>query len=240
MNKMELHWAGFLFCAIGTLAVGLSVGVLTRRFATVSIRYAAIAAPLAGYAYAGAVLKGGERAAASMFAPIINPRAMMQYLFAYGPQGQAGRLEGVRLALTQGRSALADTLLGKRPVLLSSSALLGSSSAIAQTMGTTFDWATSLTRSILETGVFGTLLYLGVVGSAVWTVVDSWRPRVSGLGTSVVEACAGLATVYLVAGLYDAPWHADAVAVLFWCLMGMAAKWGQLRRAEQLEMSTAV
>jgi hypothetical protein len=237
--------AGFLFCAIGTVAVGLARGVLTRRFATVSIRYvaiaaAAIAALYAGYAYAGAVLKGGERAAATMFALITNPSTITQYLFAYGPQGQAGRLEGVRLALTLGRSALADMLLGKGPGLLSSSALLGSSSAIAQTMGTMFDWATSLTRSILETGVLGTLLYLGVVVSAVWTVADSWRPRGSQLGTSVIAGCVGFATVFLVSGLYGTPWHTDAVAIVFWCLMGIAAKWGQLLLAERGEPASAV
>jgi hypothetical protein len=224
--------AGFLFCAIGTIAVGLTRGARTRRFATVSIQYvgmaaAAVATLFAGYTYAGAVLKGGEQAAALALADIGSERAIMRYLFSYGPQGQAGRLEGVRLALNQGRSALADGLIGKGPGLFSYSALFGGSSALQLATGTIFDWSTSLTRSILETGILGTLLYVGVVGSAVWTVVDSWRSRSSALAASVVAACVGLATVYLVSGLYAAAWHTDAVAVVFWCLMGMAAKWGQ-------------
>jgi len=234
--------AGFLFCAIGTVAAGLAIGVLTRRFATVSIKYTAIAAGavaalFAGYAYAGSVLKGGERGAINLLASMSTSGAVVRYLFSHGPQGQAGRLEGVRLALMQGRSALADALIGRGPGLLSSSTLLGGTSAFLAATGATFEWATSLTRSILETGILGTLTYAVVVAAAVWTVSDSWKPRVGELGTAVVAACVGLAAVYLVAGVYASAWHSDAVAVTFWCVMGIAAKWGQVRRAAAMASS---
>ena len=228
--------AGFLFCAVGTIAVGLSTGVLTRRFATVSIRYATIAAGLvaalyAGYAYAGSILKGGERGAYNLLASMSTTGSVVRYLFSHGPQGQAGRLEGVRLALVQGRSALADALIGRGPGLLSSSTLLGGTSAFLAATGATFEWSTSLTRSILEIGILGTIMYAIVVGAAVWTVSDSWKPRAEEISKPVVAAAIGLATVYLIAGVYAAAWHSDAVAILFWCVMGVAAKWGQLRRA---------
>lgn len=228
--------AGFLFCAIGTIAVGLATGVLTRRFATVSIRYAAIAAGAvaalyAGYAYAGSVLKGGERGAINLLASMSTTGSVVRYLFSHGPQGQAGRLEGVRLALMQGRSALADALIGRGPGLLSSSTLLGGTSAFLAATGATFEWSTSLTRSILEIGILGTAMYALVVVAAAWTASDSWKPRVEAISIPLVAACVGLATVYLVAGVYAAAWHSDAVAILFWCVLGIVAKWGQLRRA---------
>ena len=230
--------AGFLFCAIGTLGAGLTKGVVARRLATALLQYtaiavAAVAAMFGGYLYAGKMLTGGERAAAIQLRDISDPGAMRSYLFSYGPQGQAGRLEGVRLALTQDRPAIADVLLGRGPGLLSSSALTDNPSGFLRATGTTFNWATSLTRSILETGILGTLLYVGVVGSAVATVGRSWQPRISELGTSVVAASVGVATVYVFSGIYAMTWHRDAVAVLFWCLIGMAAKWGQLRGAPE-------
>jgi len=225
--------AGFGFCALGTIAVGLTKGVRERRFATVSLRYlavaaGAIAALFGGYVYAGDFVVGGERQAASMLRLLLNPRAMFEYFLSYGPEGQAGRLEGVRLALTQNHPAVADILLGRGPGLLSSSTLLGGASAFLLATGTTFDWATSLTRSILETGILGTVLYVGVVASAVWTVIGSWRPRASELGVSVTAAAVGLATVYVLSGAYTPSWHKDAVAILFWCVLGIAARWGQL------------
>ena len=227
--------AGFLFCAIGTVAVGVATGILTRRFATVSLRYLAVAAGAvaalyAGYAYAGSVLRGGARGALNLLQSMSTQGAIVRYLFSHGPQGQAGRLEGVRLALTAGRSTVVDNLLGKGPGLLSSSTLLGGTSAFLASTGATFDWATSLTRSILETGILGTLLYVAVVVSAVWTVSASWK-RLGEVGTRVIALCVGLATVYLVAGVYAPAWHADAVAVVFWCAMGVVAKWGQIRSA---------
>jgi hypothetical protein len=139
----------------------------------------------------------------------------------------------VRLALGASRSTLADAVLGKGPGLLSSSALFGGSSAFLLATGATFAWATSLTRSILETGILGTALYVCVVVSALWTVAGSWRPGLDALGRSVVAGCAGLATVYLVSGVYASAWHTDAVAILFWCLMGMAARWGLVRHDEE-------
>lgn len=231
---------GFLFCALGTIAVGLTRGVLQRRFASASLKYAAaaaaaVAALFGGYLYAGSLWKGGERAAEVVLTYLTNPRLMVAYLFSYGPQGQAGRLEGVRLALSKGRPALADVLIGRGPGLLSSSALLGSSSsALSRSMGVTFDWATSLTRSILETGILGIVVFFGVIVSAVATVVGSWRSRTRfEPGASVVAAAVGLALVFVVSGLYAAPWHSDAISVTFWCLLGMGAKWGQLLSEEE-------
>ncbi len=228
--------AGFLFCGVGTLGVGLTRGIWSRRLATVSLQYvvlsaAAVATMYAGYTYAGEMLKGGERAAAIQLRDISDPGAMRAYLFSYGPEGQAGRLEGTRLALVQYRGVLADSLLGRGPGLLSSSAVSGEASRFLLATGTTFNWATSLTRSILETGILGTLLYLGVVISAVATIATAWRPRISEIGLSVVAASTGCAAVYILSGLYTMSWHRDAVAILFWCLMGMAAKWGQLLTA---------
>lgn len=230
---------GFLFCALGTVAVGLTRGVLTKRFATVSLQYiamavASVAALFGGYMYAGDLWKGGERAAAYALGDIGSYRAITSYLFSYGPHGQAGRLEGVRLALTLGRPAIADLLLGRGPGLLSSSALLGGASAFRLMTGNAYDWATSLTRSVLETGVLGTLLYLGVIVSAVRTVFDSWRPRGDDLGMSVFAGCVGLASIYVLSGVYAPGWHTDAVTVLFWCLIGMAAKWGHLRHEQEV------
>lgn len=230
--------AGFIFCAVATVAVGFTRGALTRRFATVSLQYiataiASVAALFAAFAYAGDLFKGGQRAAAVQLANISNPRFILRYLFSYGPQGQAGRLEGVRLALSRGRPPLADILLGRGPGLLSTSKLTGDSSTFLTQTGTLFNWATSLTRSILETGVLGTLLYVCVVGFAVWTVASLWRPRTDVLAVSVLSAAVGLASVYILAGTYSLAWYTDAVAILFWCLLGMAAKWGQLRFEEQ-------
>ena len=226
--------AGFFFCAIGTVAVGISRGIQEKRFASLSIQYvalasAAVASLYAGYLYAGNVLKGGARAATIALQDVGSEKAIVDYLFSYGPLGQAGRLEGTRLAFTQGRPKLVDLLLGRGPGLLSYSALLGGSSSFAVATGLTFDWSTSLTRSILETGLLGTVLYVGVVASAVWTVASAWRAEASARGISVVSACVGLTTVYLLGGAYAMPWHTDAVAVLFWCLLGLAAKWGLLR-----------
>jgi hypothetical protein len=77
------------------------------------------------------------------------------------------------------------------------------------------------------------MLYLSVIVSAVATVVVSWRPRASRLGESVAAAAVGLATVYLLGGVYTGAWHTDSTAILFWCVLGMAARWGQLVFAEQ-------
>ena len=76
-------------------------------------------------------------------------------------------------------------------------------------------------------------MYVCVVGFAVWTVASLWRPRTDVLAVSVLSAAVGLASVYILAGTYSLAWYTDAVAILFWCLLGMAAKWGQLRFEEQ-------
>ena len=235
--------AGFLFCALATVAVGLARGALQRRFATVTLRYvaaalAAVGALFAAFAYAGGLFMGGERAAQKQLANISNPRLVYEYLFSYGPQGQAGRLESVRLALSRGRPPLADILIGRGPGLLSISKLTGGTSTFLLQTGMLFNWATSLTRSILETGVVGTALYICVVGSAVWTIASLWQPRSSVVGTSVVSAAVGLATVYILAGTYSLAWYTDGVAILFWCLLGMGARWGQLRLEEQGELGS--
>jgi hypothetical protein len=52
------------------------------------------------------------------------------------------------------------------------------------------------------------------------------------LGIAVGSAAVGCAIIYAFSAFYMTSWITDAVAVLFWCLMGMAVKWGHLRAAE--------
>jgi len=229
--------AGFLFCALGTIVVGLTRAIANPRRALlmlssyVAIGVAALAALFAGYIFVGSLLPGGETMAKYWLAFLANPSAMVDYLFSYGPGGEAGRLEGVRLVLSQGRT-IADLLIGRGLGLLSSSALLGQTGLSSSQFSGTFDWTTSATRSLLETGLLGVLLYIAVIGSACRDVVRSWASRADELGVAVGAAAVGAAAVYVAAALYGRAWFTDATAVLFWCLMGMAVKWGRLRREE--------
>ncbi len=228
--------AGFVFCALGTIAVGLTKAVAKpRRGAFVLLQYgaisaAALAALFVGYRYVGSLLPGGQTMASYWLAWLKDPSAITGYLFSYGRGGQAGRLEGVRLVLNQSRT-IADLLIGRGLGLLSSSALLGQTGLSSEFVGT-FDWTTSATKSLLETGLLGILLYLVAVGFACGAVVRSWASRVDELGVAVGAAAVGSAAVYVAAALYANAWFTDAIAVLFWCLMGMAVKWGRLRLAD--------
>jgi len=229
--------AGFVFAALGTIAVGLTRAVASPRHgALVLLKYgaisaAALAALFGGYLYVGSLLPGGQTMATFWLAWMKDPSAIMNYLFSYGPGGQAGRLEGIRLVLNQSRT-IADLLIGRGLGLLSSSALLGQAGMSSSGFSGTFDWSTSATRSLLETGLLGVLLYLVAIGSACRAVVRSWASRADELGVAVGAAAVGSAAIYVAAALYANPWFTDATAVLFWCLLGMAVKWGRLRQAE--------
>jgi len=228
--------AGFLFAALGTAAVGLAEAIaIPKRGAHVLPLYgalsaAAVAALFGAYLYFGRLLPGGQAASGYWTAWLSNPMAIRDYLFSYGSGGQAGRLEGVRLALSRS-GAIANLLIGQGLGVLSTSALLGQNVTSSSAYGTSFDWATSATRWLLEVGVMGTLLYIVAIGAAVGAVVKSWARRADELGVAIAAAAVGSAAIYVAAALYAAPWNWDAIAVPFWCLLGMAVKWGRLRDA---------
>jgi hypothetical protein len=234
--------AGFIFAAVGTACVGLARAVANpRRGALFLLQYgaigaAALAALFGGYMYLGNLLPGGETMARYWLAWLANPSNMVDYLFAYD-RGQAGRLEGISLVLNQSRT-IADLLIGSGLGVLSSSALLGQNAASSSGLGGTLGWATSATRALFETGLLGTALYLVSVGAAARAVVKSWATRTNEFGLAVAAAAVGSAAVYLSAGFYASPWTTDAVAVLFWCLLGMAVKWGNLQPAAEQEVET--
>jgi hypothetical protein len=137
------------------------------------------------------------------------------------------------LVLGQSRT-IANLLIGLGPGVLSSSALLGQTAASSSaSLNGALDWATSATKWLLEVGLLGILLYLATIGSAVAAVARSWASCADEWGVAVTAAAAGSAAVFVAAALYANPWNTDAMAVLFWCLMGMATKWGRLRLAER-------
>jgi hypothetical protein len=92
--------------------------------------------------------------------------------------------------------------------------------------------ATSAARSLYEIGLLGTALYLVAIGSAAGAVVKAWKSTQDDLSIAVGAAAVGSAVIYAFSAFYMTSWITDAVAVLFWCLMGMAVKWGHLRAAE--------
>jgi hypothetical protein len=241
--------AGFLFAAAGTIAVGLAKAIADPRKGVIKRVLTLLAYALAGaaavavlfgaYVYLGDLLPGGQTASRFWIEWLKNPNAIIAYLFSYDTAGQAGRLEGTRLVLTQSRSA-ANLLIGQGPGVLSGSALLGKDAASSSGLGFTLSWATSLTRYLLEVGLVGTLLYLASVAVAVGAVVKEWATPRDEIGVAVGAAAVGMATVYFAAALYAAPWTNDAMAVPFWCLLGMALKWGQLRSAEQEQQLPAL
>lgn len=228
--------AGFVFCALGTIVVGLASAIANpKRGVFLLVHYgaigtAALAALFGGYLYMGSFLPGGQTMATHWLAWMADPSAIMAYLFSYAPGGQAGRLEGARLVLSQSRT-MADLLIGRGLGLLSSSALLGQTARAATGFGTAFDWSTSATRSLLETGLLGILLYVLAIASACRAVVRSWASGAGELGVAVGAAAVGSAAIYVAAAFYTRV-TTDAIAVLFWCLMGMAVKWGRLRLAK--------
>lgn len=224
--------AGFVFAAAGTIVVGLAKALLNpRRGILVVAQYAAVGAGtiavlLGAYVYLGPYLPGGRAMSDYWIAFLTNPTTIMDYLFSYDVQGQAGRLEGTRLVLVQSRT-LANLLIGQGPGLLSGSALLGQDSATSSSMGYTLNWATSATRWLLEVGLLGIGLYLAAIATAVISVARTWAARHDELGRSVAAAAVGLAAVYCSAALFTSPWTTDAMAVPFWCLLGIALKWGR-------------
>jgi hypothetical protein len=157
-----------------------------------------------------------------------DPSAIMAYLFSYGPNGQAGRFESVRLALTQSRTA-ADLLIGQGPGTLSSSALLGQTAIAA---GAAFDWTTSATRALLETGGLGLAFMVVAICYAVFAVGKPWKWREDPVGAGVTAAAAGMAAIYFAAAFYAEPWFGEPIGVVFWCVLAMAVKWGRLRLVE--------
>jgi hypothetical protein len=193
---------------------------------------AAVVAVLFGaYVFLGRYLPGGQAASDFWIAWLSSPSAIKSYLFSYDQYGQPGRLEGTRLVFISSRT-LANMLIGQGPGILSGSALLGKDSAFATPLGITLSYATSMTRWLLEAGVLGILLYLAAIGTAVGSVVKTWASRRDELGFSVAAAAIGLAVVYVWSAFYTTPWTTDAMSVTFWCLVGMALKWGRLASAE--------
>lgn len=237
--------AGFLFAAAGTIAVGVAKAVSNpRRGVYVLVLYlvigvAVIAVLFGAYVFLGGLLPGGQTASNMWVAWLRNPSAIIDYLFSYDTGGQAGRLEGTRLVLTQSRT-MANLLIGQGPGILGGSALLGQESASGSAMSFTLSWATSVTRFLLEVGLVATLLYLAAVAVAVGSVVKAWAAPRDQLGISVGAAAVGMAAVYVTAAFYAAPWTTDAMAVTFWCLLGMAVKWGSLRSAGSERSQEAV
>ena len=230
--------AGFLFAAIGTLAVGLAravanpkrgLGVLAQYLV---ITVVTVGALFAGYALVGSLWPGGQQMASYWSAWLHNPQAISDYLFAYDPGGQAGRLQGVSLVLGQNQT-LADLLIGRGPGFLSSSALLGQSSNASSTaLVAALGWATSATRELAEIGLLGIVLYVCAIGYAVWAVVRAWAKPADELSIAVVAAAVGMAVVFITGAFFLTAWTTDAMSVSFWCFMGMAVKWGTLRRVE--------
>jgi hypothetical protein len=230
--------AGFLFCAAGTIVVGTTLIVADpRRGAVRLLQYfvlsaGAVAALFYTYVYLGAYLPGGETASFFWIHWLSNPARVMTYLLAPDSGGQAGRLGGTVLAAAQARGAT-DLLIGHGLGLLSGSALLGQNSATSSSIGYALAWATSLTRFLFEAGLAGILLYLGAIGVALATVARAWTARGEEMGIFVTAAAVGAAAVYIGGSVYHAPWTTDAIAVPFWCLLGIAVRWGRLRAAEQ-------
>jgi hypothetical protein len=230
--------AGFLFAAAGTVVVGFAKAVASPRWGIwrfltyAALGLGAVAVLFYAYVFLGPILPGGAAAAYFWVHWLKNPSAVMGYLISTDAGGEAGRLGGTRLALTQARS-LADLLIGHGPGLLSGSALGGASAAATSTIGFVLSWATSLTRFLLEVGLIGILLYLAAIATAVAAVVNAWRSEGDELGISVAAAAVGAAAVFVAGSIYHAPWTTDAIAVPFWCLLGMAVKWGRLRSAER-------
>jgi hypothetical protein len=223
-------WSGFLFALLGTIGVGLTrLAANPKRGASALLQYgvvivATIAILYIGYSAVGANLPGGLSG--------LTPSAIRGYLFSYNVNGNAGRFEGIRLILSQ-PSTTADLLIGRGTGLLTRSALLGQSAVSSSaSIGGALDRATSATKSLYEIGVLGTLLYVVAVASAAGAVVRSWTSRRDELGIAVAGAAVGSAAIYIASAIYMTAWTTDAVAVLFWCLMGMAVKWGRLRSAE--------
>lgn len=239
--------AGFVFAVIGTISVGLAKAIANPKHGVPAlVKYGTIAAVAVGtlfgaYLFLGALLPGGQQSASSWVTFLTNPAAVRNYLFSYDELGNAGRLEGTRLVLSQ-PSTTADLLIGRGIGLLTRAGLLGRAEvASSASFSGALDRATSMTKSLYEIGLLGTLLYCAVVGSAVGAVAKSWTSRTDELDVAVVAAAAGSAVVYVAAALYYAPWTTDAIAVPFWCLMGMAVKWGYLRQANrELEQGAEV
>ena len=48
----------------------------------------------------------------------------------------------------------------------------------------------------------------------------------------MTAAAVGTAVVCVFSAFYMGSWNTDAIAVLVWCLMGMAVKWGLLQSAQ--------
>jgi hypothetical protein len=125
-----------------------------------------------------------------------------------------------------------DLLLGHGPGLLSDSALTGQSAAALSAVGFALGWATSLTRFVLEVGLVGVGLYLWALSTAVEAVHKAWAQCRDDFSVSVTAAAGGAAAVYVAGALYHQPWTTDAIAIVFWCLLGIAVRWGRLRSAE--------
>ncbi len=230
--------AGFLFMAAGTIVVGLVKAIANpRRGVAALLLYvllgaAAIAVLYGGYVYLAPLLPGGAIDSYYALHWLRNPSAIMDYLVQPDKGGQAGRLGGTLLVLTQARSQ-ADLLIGHGPGLLSGSALTGQSSGDSSAINFALAWATSLTRFLFEVGIVGILLYLTAMAAALGALVKAWTSRGEAIGISVAAAAIGAAAVFVAGAIYHAPWTTDAIAVPFWCLLGMAVKWGRLRAAEQ-------
>jgi hypothetical protein len=229
--------AGFLFAAMGTVAVGLTKAIATpkRRAALLlwhgAIGLGALVALFAGYLYVGGLLPGGQTMATYWIAWLSNPSAIMNYLFSFGPGGQANRLAGLALVLGQSRT-MADLLIGQGVGILSSSALLGQTALSSSPLGTTFGWATSAVKLSFETGLLGVAAMLAAIGAAAAAVARSWLSRGDERGVAVAAAAVGLAIVFVLGLVFEAPAFPDATVVVFWCLMGVAVRSGRLWLAE--------
>jgi hypothetical protein len=230
--------AGFLFAAAGTIVVGIAKAIanprlgLLRLLAYVGLGLTTVAALFYAYVFLGPILPGGAAAAFFWVHWLSNPSAIMRYLISSDSGGEAGRIGGTLLALTQAKS-LADLLIGHGPGLLSGSAITGASSLATSAIGFALSWATSLTRFVLEVGLIGIALYLMAIATALLAVFKAWTSGPHDeLGISIAAAAVGAAAVYVAGSIYHAPWTTDAIAVPFWCLLGMAVRWGRLRNAE--------
>lgn len=230
--------AGFIFAAVGTVVVGLVWAINDpERGALVALQYvvicmAVLAAFYVGYMWLGSLWPGGKEAANVWNVWFTNPSAIINYMVGYNKQGNAERLEAIRLVLSQ-PSTLVNLLIGRGLGLLTSAGLIGQNAvSLSASLNGALDRATSAAKALYEIGILGVLLYLVAIGAAAGAVVKSWASREDNLGLAVGAAAVGVAAVYATSALYMASWHEDAAAVLFWCLMGIAAKWGRLRAAE--------
>ncbi len=230
--------AGFMFAAIGTIVVGVVRALANPKrgvpllVAYVLIGVMAFSILFVAYMYLGDVLPGGEQMATYWTEWLRNPATIRAYLFSYNNLGNADRLEGIRLILSQPMST-ADLLIGQGIGLLTRSELLGQASVPSSaSIAGALDRATSAAKSLYEVGLIGTLLYLAAIGAAAQQVLRAWRSE-GELGIGVGGAAWGCAIIFALSSLYMTSWHMDAVAVLFWCALGMAVKWGRLRSAEK-------